>query len=139
MRGLEIVNESIISFVELRLTNIMASVGGKNAQLQQGAMSQAVKILKFLSGALQLLNVSLCERLVPLVLSFASIDDPQIKINAYLGIEVLFASRRFESNLVAINTLKSMLENAEAVQVANEGGMEVETNKNDELTVVTFL
>jgi hypothetical protein len=123
VRGLEIVSESIVGFVELRLTNIMASVGGRNAQLQQGAMNQAVKILKFLSGALQLLDVSLCERLVPLVMSFASIDDAQIKINAYLGIEVLFASRRFGSNLTAINALKTMLDNAEAVQVADDAGL----------------
>lgn len=48
-------------------------------------------------------------------MNFASIDDPQVKINAYLGIEVLFASRRFGSNLVALNTLKSLLDNSEAV------------------------
>jgi hypothetical protein len=39
--------------------------------------------------------IELCADLTPKVLQFSEIEDPQIKINAYLTIEVLFASRRF--------------------------------------------
>lgn len=63
-----------------------------NDQSQQGV---AVKLLNFLSGALQLMPIELCAEIAPKVLSFCSLDDAQVKVTAYLTIEVLFASRRF--------------------------------------------
>jgi hypothetical protein len=54
-----------------------------------------VKLLNFLSGALQLMPIELCAEIAPKVLSFCSLEDAQVKVTTYLTIEVLFASRRF--------------------------------------------
>jgi hypothetical protein len=40
--------------------------------------------------------ISLCGELIPKILNFAEIEDPHVKVNAYLTLEVLFASRRFD-------------------------------------------
>jgi hypothetical protein len=67
--------------------------------------------------------IQLCVQLIPKVMSFAEIEDCKIKVNSYLTIEVLFASRRFspfckdnDEYLVASKTLKTLLENSEIIQ-----------------------
>lgn len=41
--------------------------------------------------------IELCAELTPKLLMFTEVEDAQIKLNTYLAIEVLFASRRFQS------------------------------------------
>ena len=67
--------------------------------------------------------IQLCVQLSPKVMCFAEIEDCKIKVNSYLTIEVLFASRRFspfckdnDEYLVASKTLKTLLENSEIIQ-----------------------
>ncbi len=62
--------------------------------------------------------IQLCVELIPKVISFSEIEDSKIKINSYLTIEVLFASRRFspfcmDNNeyLIPSKTLKALIEN----------------------------
>lgn len=73
-----------------------------------------------MSGALQLMPLELCADLTPKILTFSEIEDPQVKINAYLTVEVLFASRRFSNynvdqdmHLVSQRALKHLLDNNE--------------------------
>lgn len=52
-----------------------------------------------------------------MVLRIAEIEDNMVKVQAYLTLEVLFASRRFSSNdIIAQRILKSLLDNAEIIQ-----------------------
>jgi hypothetical protein len=41
--------------------------------------------------------LELCAELTPKILAFSELDDSSVKINAYLTLEVLFASRRFSN------------------------------------------
>jgi len=41
--------------------------------------------------------LELCAELTPKILTFSELDDSSVKINAYLTLEVLFASRRFSN------------------------------------------
>ena len=77
-------------------------------------------MLRFLSGALQLMSIELCADLTPKILTFSELDDPSVKINAYLTLEVLFASRRFSNHnvdqnmhMVSTRALKHLLDNNE--------------------------
>ena len=109
---------------------------GSMGQVEPQALGWAVKILKFLSGAFQLMPIELCAELVPQVLNFSAIEDATIKLNAYLTLEVLFASRRFTTadlsssgqqsiGLTATKKLKYMLDNGEVlVQSMQEELME---------------
>jgi hypothetical protein len=87
------------------------------------SQKQAIKMLNFLSGALQLMPIELCGELTPRILNFSELEDAQVKINAYLTLEVLFASRRFSNynvdqnmHLVATRSLKHLLDNNEILQ-----------------------
>lgn len=131
-------------------------------QVEPRALGWAVKILKFLSGAFQLMPIELCAELVPQVLNFSAIEDPSIKLNAYLTLEVLFASRRFTTadlsssgqqsiGLTATKTLKYMLDNGEVLVQSmqeemmddQEGGdlnrAKPSVNRKDEMKVVAYV
>lgn len=56
-----------------------------------------------------------CGQIAPMVLRFAEIEDSTVKIQAYLTIEVLFASRRFGDDVTSGRILKFMLENPEII------------------------
>ena len=123
------------------------------------SMSQksAMKILGFLSGALQLMPIELCAELTPKILSFSELDDSSVKINAYLTLEVLFASRRFSNfnvdqnmHLVSTRALKHLLDNNEILQnvsfqdvQVDEDGNEVQANikvdKKDENRIIAYI
>ena len=96
--------------------------------------------MNFLSGAVQLMPITLCQELAPLILQFAQgIEDPTVKVRAYLTIEVLFASRRFENIGLAASLLSSMLTNCEtALTGTNEGETENVSSK-DQMRVVAYI
>lgn len=105
-------------------------------------------MLGFLSGALQIVPLELCASITPNILSFSEIQDPKIKLNAYLTLEVLFASRRFSNDgsqaLVGTRTLKHLLDNAEILslieyQEEREGHQQVRFEKHDEMRVVAYI
>lgn len=109
---------------------------------------EALKVLSFLSGALQLVPLDLCAGLTPQILSFSEIQDPKIKLNSYLALEVLFASRRFgsdgEHGLVGVKTLKQLLDKAEMLSLVEyhddqEGAQNVKFDKQDEMRVVAYI
>lgn len=92
--------------------------------------------------------VELCGAITPKILSFSEIQDAKIKLNAYLTLEVLFASRRFgneeSQGLVATRTLKHLLDNAEILslieyQDEQEGQQHVRFDKQDEMRVVAYI
>ena len=68
--------------------------------------------------------IELCAQIIPSILSFAEIEDSSVKVNAYLTLEVLFASRRFSESEsgelqlseMPIRTLKRLLDNSEIIQ-----------------------
>jgi len=102
----------------MRLQSFMSSAaqrGGQNVQLDINSQQQATKLLNFMSGALQLMPIELCGELSPKVLRFCQVEDSQVKVRAYLTIEVLYASRRFENDTISTRTLKSLLDNAEII------------------------
>ena len=88
--------------------------------------------------------IELCAEITPKVLQFAEIEDAQVKINAYLTIEVLFASRRFSHynndegiNMVASKSLKRLLDNAEILNTMEDG--QERTDKKDEMKVIAYI
>lgn len=108
----------------------------------------------FLSGVLQLLPIELCAELCPGILNFTEIDDPQVKINAYLTLEVLFASRRFDSdpntNMALQQTLKKLLENPEIIhsvsfqetyqdEDGNEKQAKIQVDKKEENRIIAYV
>ena len=115
--------------------------------MDQNVQHQAIKTLNFLSGALQLMPIELCAELAPKVLQFAEVEDAQIKINAYLTIEVLFASRRFSNynvdenlNLVSSKALKRMLDNPEIITgLEGDGEDRQKVEKKDEMKVIAYI
>ena len=158
------VGQTIVSFIDHKLSQIMQSVSmsgqGSMGQVEPRALGWAVKILKFLSGAFQLMPIELCAELVPQVLNFSAIEDPTIKLNSYLALEVLFASRRFTTadlsssgqqsiGLTATKTLKYMLDNGEALMLTMADELEDEAgdnnrtkasvNRKDEMKVVSYI
>ena len=117
-------------------------------QIEGQMQKEALKVLSFLSGALQLVPLDLCASLTPLLISFSEIQDPKIKLNSYLALEVLFASRRFGSdgghNLVGFKTLKHLLDYAEILSVVDlqadqEGAQNIRFDKQDEIRVVAYI
>jgi hypothetical protein len=42
--------------------------------------------------------IEFCSEIAPMVLRIADIEDNMVKVQAYLTLEVLFASRRFQSH-----------------------------------------
>jgi hypothetical protein len=60
--------------------------------------------------------IELCAELSPKVLRFCQVEDSQVKVRAYLTMEVLYASRRFNENTVSTRTLKNLLDNSEIIQ-----------------------
>lgn len=95
-------------------------VNGTKVLIDSVSQKSAIKLLNFLSGAVQIMPLDLCGELIPKILKFAEIEDPLLKVNAYLTLEVLFASRRFnqdnQSSMVLSQTLKSLLDNPEIIQ-----------------------
>ena len=92
--------------------------------------------------------LDLCSSITPLLLSFSEIQDPKIKLNSYLALEVLFASRRFgtdgSNSLIGIKTLKHLLDNAEILSVIESLGDKEDTqnikfDKQDEMRVVAYI
>jgi len=90
-----------------------------STHIEAAGQQVAAKLLSFLSGALQLMPIELCAEIAPKVMQFADLEDAQIKVSAYLTIEVLFASRRFQGGPGLIQTstraLKRLLDNAEII------------------------
>jgi hypothetical protein len=117
----------------------------------------AIKILNFLSGALQLMPLELCAELTPCILKFSELEDASVKINAYLTLEVLFASRRFSNynvdqnmHLVSAKTLKHLLDNNEILQnvsfqdvqvdeEGNEVASTIKVDKKDENRIIAYI
>jgi hypothetical protein len=67
-------------------------------QMDQSAQQQLLKLMNFVSGAVQLMPIHLCQEMAPVILQFAQeIEDSAVKVRAYLAIEVLFASRRLDN------------------------------------------
>lgn len=62
------------------------------------ATKNSIMVLNFLAAALQLMPLSLCADIDAKVLRLTTVDDSYLKTNAYLTLEVLYASRRFHSN-----------------------------------------
>lgn len=61
--------------------------------------------------------ISFCAEVAPVVLRMADLEDPYVKVQAYLTLEVLFASRRFQNtDVVHQRILKTLLENPEIIQ-----------------------
>jgi len=98
--------------------------------------------------------IELCAEIMPKVLRFSEIEDSKVKVNSYLTLEVLFASRRFshqgpdgQVNLVASNTLKHLLDNAEIIhniqydidEEGNEIQSSIRVDKKDEMRVIAFI
>lgn len=117
-----IINHLMKAFIAEKFDQVMKGgqvVTGTKVSIDPNSQKLAIKVLGFLSGVLQLLPIELCAVLCPSILNFSEIDDPQIKINAYLTLEVLFASRRFDkdpnTNMTLQQTLKSLLENPEII------------------------
>ena len=94
--------------------------------------------------------IEFCQDIAPLVLKFSELGDSQVKVQTYLTLEVLFASRRFtaegaaNADLVSGRIFKSLLDNAEIVQSMtvdqqddeeDEEGVKAPTSK---ACVVTF-
>lgn len=122
--------------------------GGGLGQVEGQMQREALKVLSFMSGALQLVPLDLCASLTPLLIIFSEIQDPKIKLNSYLALEVLFASRRFGidggHNLVAFKTLKHLLDYAEILSVVDlqadqDGQQNVKFDKQDEMRVVAYI
>ena len=108
---------------KLESLTTMVQRQGNSLALDQQSQQQATKLLNFLSGALQLMPIGLCSEIAPKVLRFAEIEDSSVKVQAYLTLEVLFASRRFEDGQVlSCRILKSLLDNCEIItNVTYEG------------------
>ena len=113
-------------------------VQGQSVSVDPQSQKTAIKMLNFLSGALQLMPIELCAELTPKILQFSEIEDPQVKINAYLTLEVLFASRRFSNynvdsgiNLVATRTLKHLLDYNEILQNVSYQDVQVDKEGNE--------
>jgi hypothetical protein len=101
--------------------------------------------------------IELCAELTPKILIFSELEDAGVKINSYLTLEVLFASRRFSNHnvdqnmhLVSTKTLKHLLDNNEILQnvsyqdvQVDEDGNEVEANikvdKKDENRIIAYI
>jgi hypothetical protein len=101
--------------------------------------------------------IELCADLTPKILTFSELEDAQVKINAYLTIEVLFASRRFSNynvdnsiNLTSTKALKHLLDNNEILQNVSfneaqmdEDGNEIEgdikVDRKDENRVIAYI
>ena len=98
--------------------------------------------------------IELCAEIAPKVLSFCTLEDAQIKVTAYLTIEVLFASRRFQGSpgliQTSTKTLKRLLDNTEIIsnmtleepEVDNEGNeikQKIKVEKKDELRVISYI
>ena len=90
--------------------------------------------------------VDLCAEITPKVLQLAEMEDSTIKVRAYLTLEVLFASRRFDSEgsrMAANRTLKYLLDNPEIIQnMTYEQGEEqekVRVDAKDEMKVVASI
>jgi len=92
--------------------------------------------------------IELCAALTPHILIFSEIEDSQVKLNAYLTLEVLFASRRFSNtDQVATRTLTHLLDNSEVIQsvVSYEAGegdqasTQLKVDKKDEMKVIAYI
>ena len=93
-------------------------------------------ILNFLAAALQLMPLSLCADLDAKILRLTSVDDASLKTHAYLTLEVLYASRRFHSNIEHVELmLRSMLENQEVLSAMQRGG----ASDAEEMRVVAYI
>ena len=77
--------------------------------------------------------IELCSELTPKILLFTEIEDSTVKTQAYLAVEVLFASRRFQDQqlqaigMTPTKALRHLLDNAEIIQ-----NMSVEQAGEDE-------
>lgn len=154
IRKLTSVTQSILQFVKNKINQILnasqMNVGSNKAcQIDANSQSQAIKLLNFLSGALQIMPIELCAELTPLIHNIAEIEDSNVKIHSYLTIEVLFASRRFESSLASVSarSLAHLLDNSEIIQnvyteVDDEGNQvttKVKVDKKDEQRVIAYI
>lgn len=79
--------------------------------------------------------IELCAEIAPKVLSFSGLEDPQVKVTAYLTVEVLFASRRFQGSpgliTTSTKTLKRLLENTEIISNLTLEEPEVDEQGNE--------
>ena len=98
--------------------------------------------------------IELCAELAPKVRRFSELEDPQVKVSAYLTIEVLFASRRFQGSpgliQTSINMLRGLLDNSEIIQnmtmeepevddEGNEVRQRIKVDKKDEMRVIAYI
>ena len=134
IRKLTKVGMIIRNFVDAKLESIMQA-RQLAANIDQASQQLANKVLNFLSGALQLMPIELCAEIAPKVLNFTSLEDPQVKVTAYLTIEVLFASRRFQGQpgliQISTRTLKRLLDNSEIIQNMTLEDVEVDDEGNE--------
>lgn len=80
------------------LQNFVSNVFNQQLSTQsKGAATNknSIMVLNFLAAALQLMPLSLCADIDSKVLRLTTVDDSYLKTNAYLTLEVLYASRRF--------------------------------------------
>jgi hypothetical protein len=82
--------------------------------------------------------LELCAELTPKILLFSELDDSSVKINAYLTLEVLFASRRFSNynvdqnmHMVSTKALKHLLDNNEILQNVQFQDVQVDEEGNE--------
>lgn len=95
-------------------------------------------VLNFLAAALQLMPLSLCADIDSKILRLTSVEDSTLKTRAYLTLEVLYASRRFNSNSEHVEQiLRSLLENQETLS-AFRGGM-FSGGEIEEMRVVSYI
>ena len=97
-------------------------------------------VLNFLAAAFQLMPLSVCADIDTKVLRLASVEESNLKTHAYLTLEVLYASRRFHSNVDHVELmLKSMLENQEVLSGYRGSTQMMTEGEHEEMRVIAYI
>jgi len=80
----------------MTLQNFITDIfNSQHEQKGHQSSTKTVLVLNFLAPALQMMPLTLCCDVSANIIRLTAIEDAFLKTNAYLTIEVLFASRRF--------------------------------------------
>jgi hypothetical protein len=97
-------------------------------------------VLNFLAAAFQLMPLTVCADIDMKVLRLAAVEESNLKTHAYLTLEVLYASRRFHSNLDHVEQmLKSMLENQEVLSGYRGSTQMMTQGEHEEMRVIAYI
>ena len=81
------------------LKEFITSAFNQEVEEKTGTSSKTLLVFNFLSAGLQVMPISLCCEMSNKIVSLATCsEDAAIKTHAYLTLEVLYASRRFNQS-----------------------------------------